>query len=648
MAGVVEGVGAGGASGLAVAAGFFALIAIPVLLAGGLIARGIARAWAWKPFPGPGLVDDDGTAPRLVGWIAAGALGCLVLGLIVYKATWTLAETTSFRPLGVSFAEPLIAVAGALLVLGLSRPAARLFAELARRGDARWRSRGRTTLLAPRTIVITAATTVVLLTYLTWRILVKPRLGPIDTGLLTTPTLAVVVAIAVHLAWSRIPRRRIAGALAGVLGIAAIAVAVLARITQPSLTLEIWGDRPLAGLAIDTLFDLEDIRADVSLAEFKPVDRPGAVHPDIILVTIDTVRADHTPPYGGSAEMPVLAELGERGAVFSWAFAPSNVTRRSIPSIVVGLAPNRVRGRVVGWALRVDPRHVLLAERLAAGGYDTAGFMCCYGFWSPEVRTGLQRGLQHLVIEPTGPKLAKLASAWLEAREHRTGNKPLFLWMHVLEPHNWTLPTGVPRNDADRQKFYDKSLTASDGMLGELLRPLRERGPGAAPIVIVTADHGEALGEHGHDYHSTDLYNSQMRVPLVIAGPGVPHQRLAETVSLVDLVPTIVELAGFQPPTNLDGRSLVDIATGKRVSTEGTGTAFAAMIKDRSNPGGVTALVKGGWKIIDTEGGNVELYDIYKDPDEHVNQVDARPEILHELRALLEARKAAGGVSPFD
>src|SRR5690606_38920534 len=111
------------------------------------------------------------------------------------------------------------------------------------------------------------------------------------------------------------------------------------------------------------------------------------------LITIDTVRADATPPYGGSAEMPALAALGERGAVFSWAFAPSNVTRRSIPSMVIGLAPNRIRGRVVGWALRVDPRHVLLAERLRAGGYETAGFMCCAGFWSPEVRTGLQRGL---------------------------------------------------------------------------------------------------------------------------------------------------------------------------------------------------------------------------------------------------------------
>ena len=72
--------------------------------------------------------------------------------------------------------------------------------------------------------------------------------------------------------------------------------------------------------------------------------------------------------------------------------------------MVTGLAPNRVRGRVVGWALRIDPRHVLVAERLLAGGYETAGFVCCNGFWGEDFRTGLQRGLQHLVIEPSGMK----------------------------------------------------------------------------------------------------------------------------------------------------------------------------------------------------------------------------------------------------
>jgi len=324
-----------------------------------------------------------------------------------------------------------------------------------------------------------------------------------------------------------------------------------------------------------------------------------------------------------------------------YAFAPSNVTRRSIPSIVTGLQPNRVRGRVVGWALRIDPRHVLLAERLRAGGYETAGFMCCKGFWGDEARTGLSRGLEHVHIEQNGMRLAKAARAWLDARERSKTKRPLFLWMHILEPHNWTGGITEPTNEDDRRRMYDRSLTASDGMMREVVGAFIERTPEQAPIVVVTADHGEGLGDHGAPYHSTDLYNSQIRVPLVIAGPGIKTgNRVAETVSLTDLTPTIVELAGFQPPVDqLDGRSLADLATGTRLGSPDAGVAFAAMIKDRSNPGGVTAVVRGGWKLIDN-GVSYELYDVKDDPFERQNLYVQKPTIAAELKKLLAARAA--------
>jgi arylsulfatase A-like enzyme len=377
--------------------------------------------------------------------------------------------------------------------------------------------------------------------------------------------------------------------------------------------------------------------------------RPGAAHPDILLITIDTVRADHTPPYGGQAEMPVLRDLATRGTVFDWAFSPSNVTRRSIPSIVTGLAPNRVRGRVVGWALRVDPRHVLLAERLRAGGYDTAGFMCCEGFWGKEFHTGLERGLAHLEIESHGGALARNAHAWLDAREQRPDQPPLFLWMHILEPHNWAQVTGEPHTEADRRRFYDRSLAAADQMLQDVVTAFQRRAPDRMPIVIVTADHGEALGEHGQPFHSTDLYDSQIRVPFVIEGPGIKPQHVLETVSLTDLAPTVLELAGFVPPrgASLDGRSVAELATGARPGDPEGGVAFAAMIKDRSNPGGITAVVKGRWKLIDNNG-NFELYDTRSDPDEHDNVLGQHPKEAGELRGLLDARTAAGAASPFN
>jgi arylsulfatase A-like enzyme len=648
--GLVEGAGMDGVLGVAATTGFLALVAMPALLVASLAVRGLVAAWQPRVLAAR-LIEPEGGAPRLAGWIAIVWLGSLLLAWAVYEGTWALASASwlEFKPLGVGFAEPVIALASAVVLFALSRPGARGISAVARRLDARWRRAGHATLLRPRTIVVAAAGAGVVATAALWFLLVKPRLGPIDTSVLSGPVVAVTVAMAVQLAWSRAPRRAVIGGMLGMLAIAVIAVALVVRITRPTLTLEIWGDRPLAGLAIDQVFDLESIRANVSLAEFRPTDRPGAAHPDIVLITIDTVRADHTPPYGGSADMPVLRALADRGTVFTWAFAPSNVTRRSIPSMVIGLAPTRVRGRVVGWALRVDPRHVLLAERLRAGGYETAGFMCCYGFWSPEVKTGLQRGLEHLEIEPNGLKLATAARAWLDERERHPGNRPMFLWMHVLEPHNWTVGPGEPRNDDERRKFYNKALAESDAMVGELVGAFAERSPEHAPIVIVTADHGEALGEHGHQYHSTDLYNSQMRVPLVMTGPGVRHQAIPETVSLTDLVPTIVELAGFRPPggPSIDGRSLADLTSGARPSAPDTGTAFAAMIKDRSNPGGVTAVVEGRWKLIDS-GSAFELYDIYNDTDERVNLANQRPEVVERLRVLLEARAAAANISPFD
>jgi len=648
VAGVLDGRAAGGAIGVLATTGFLALVLVPALFVGSVVVRGVVAAWQ----PGElarGLVDADGAAPRLAGWLAVIWLGGFGLAFAMFQSVWALALHTAFKPLTTSFLEPVFAVATCAVIVAASRPCARLFAWLAARVDARWRRGGRTTLLRPSIVFATAAVSALAAGYAVWRLLVKPKLGPLDTGLLEAPAAALAAALALHAVWRRLGRARAAVGLGCAVGAAAaLAVAASAAFTRPSLTLEIWGDRPLAGLAIETLFDLDAVRARIPLAELAPVTRAGAAHPDIVLVTIDTVRADHTPPYGGEAEMPALRELAARGAVFDWAFSPSNVTRRSIPSMVLGLAPSRVHGRVVGWALRVDPRHLLLAERLRAGGYDTAGFMCCGGFWGPEFHTGLERGLSHLEIEAHGGLLARRAHAWLTARDQRPGAAPLFLWMHVIEPHNWTQVTGEPRSESDRTTFYDRGLAAADQVLAELLAGFAQRAPERQPIVIVTADHGEALGEHGQPYHSTDLYNSQIHVPLVIAGPGIPPHRLAETVSLTDLVPTVLELAGFAPPGGdaLDGRSFADLATGARAADPEAGLAFAAMIKDRSNPGGVTAIIKGRWKLIDN-GGNLELYDTRRDPGEHNNVFGQHPQVAEELARLLEARAAAASISPF-
>lgn len=650
VGGLVEGLHTGNATSALAATGFFALLAVPVLLVASAILRAVVAAWQ------PGelaarLIDPDGAAPRLAGWLAVLLLGAIGLAAAMFHSVWLLSFHTAFKPLAMSFLEPAFAVTAALAMVALSRPGARLFAWLAQRIDARWQRGGRRTLLRPWIIIAIAGLAAIAALYAVWRLTVRYRLGPIDAGLLQVPAAALAAAIAVLAAWPRLgrtaPRIRLALGVASAIATAgALAAALSFPVTRPSLTLELWGDRPLAGLAIETAFDLDAIRDRIALAAFRPVARPAAAHPDVILITIDTVRADYTPPYGGEAPMPALRDLAARGTVFEWAFAPGNVTRRSIPSIALGLSPTRVRGRVVGWALRLDPRHILLAERLRAGGYDTAGFVCCEGFWGKTFNTGLERGLAHLEIDHRGLILADKARAWLDARDQRSPAAPLFLWMHVIEPHNWTQVTGEPRNENDRKGYYERSLGVADQVVAKVLSAFANRPPDRMPIVIVTADHGEGLGEHGQPFHSTDLYNSQIRVPLVLAGPRIPARRVAETVSLTDLVPTILDLAGFVPPDapTLDGRSLAGLATGARVDPEG-GTAFAAMIKDRSSPGGITAVVKGRWKLIDSNS-NLELYDIRSDPNERNNALGQQPKILDELRQLLAESTAA--VSPFE
>jgi len=613
----------------AYAAGFVVLVALPTLFAASVLARGLWRAW--QP------IELD--RPRLAAWTAFVWLATFTLAWAMFQGTWVLAGMTAFKPMSMSFAEPLLAVAAALALVILSRPTVRLFAWLYAKLDRRL-------TLTPWRIAIGTIVKTLIAGYLIWHWLVKPRVGTLDLSVFVSPLLGIVGLIAVHVAWHRVVRaRRIVGAALGGAAVLALALALFAWQLRPNATLTIWGERPLAGLAIDKLFDLDAIRADISLAAYRPIEMPGAPHRDIVLITIDTVRADHTPPYGGKAEMPLLRELAAKGVVFEWAFSPSNVTRRSIPSMVTGLAPNRVRGRVVGWALRIDPRHVLLAERMQAGGYETAGFVCCYGFWGKAFRTGLQRGLQHLEIEPIGIKLASQARAWLLAREKRPNNKPLFLWMHILEPHGWQA-LGAPRNDDERKRFYDRALTAADVAATQLMTAFADRKPESAPIVIIASDHGEALGEHGQPFHSTDLYNAQIHVPFVIAGPGIKQGRISETVSLTDLTPTILELAGFEPPKGLDGRSLADLATGRRASTE-NGVAFAAMIKDRSNPGGITAVLRGPWKLI-SNGSALELYNVHDDPGERVNYAVSQPLVFGELRRLLQQRTSDGVRSPFD
>jgi hypothetical protein len=628
----------------AAAIGLAALIAFVPLFVLSAAVRGVVATWRPAELAAS-LVEDGGGMPRLAGWLATLWLGAAALSWATFTGTWQLAQMTAFKPLAVGFAQPVFAIVAVGLLAAASWPAARLFAALARRIDARWRRWGRRTLLTPRIMITVAALAGVGAACAVWTFAVKPRFGRLDTSLVVGPLVALGATGAAHVVGGRGAVRRIAAIAIVVACAGLIAFAAIGTRLRPGATLDVWGRRPLATLALDTVFDIHAIRSRMPLAAVRPIAQPNARHPDIVLVTFDAVRADHTPPYGGPADMPVLRDLATRGAVFESAFSPSNHTRRSLPALVTGTAANRLRGTVDGPALQLDPRHVVLAERLRAAGYDTAGFVCCEALWT---RTGLERGLAHLVTDPSGLALARAANAWLAERLPRRERPPLFVWMHVVEPRNWRAANpGIPVEPLDRRRYL-KALEDADAALRELMRGFANVPTERAPIVVVTADHGEGLGDHGEQFHGTDLYNPQTRVPFVIAGPGIPARKIGETVSGLDLVPTILDLAGYQPPLDptLDGRTLADLATGRRQPVNDAGTAFIAMPIDEATPKSATALVQGQWKYIE-RGLEQELYDLRTDPEERSNQVTIRLDVANRLRRTLASKLAAARGEPF-
>jgi hypothetical protein len=258
VAGLVEGGGAGGA-GMLAAAGFVALLAVPVLATAGAIARGLAAAWRPAELAAV-LVDGDGAAPRLAGWVAVIWLGSLALGAAMFQSVWALSIHTAFKPLVLGFAQPAIAVAAVGVLVALSRPGARLFAWIAQRIDARWRRGGRRTLLRPPIIFATAGLTALAVAWVLWRITMPYRLGSLDAGVLYGPAAGVAAAIAMHVVWRRLRWRRLVGAACGLAAAAVIATAI-AALARPAMVLELGRGRPLAGLAIDWLLDADAMRA---------------------------------------------------------------------------------------------------------------------------------------------------------------------------------------------------------------------------------------------------------------------------------------------------------------------------------------------------------------------------------------------------
>lgn len=624
---------------LAVMLGFVQLLVWPIAIATSCLVRGLAVVWQPRRRIAA-LQEPDGSAPALLGWMFALAVGVALLALGTNLAIWGFSRFTAFKARSIAYLLPGIMVGIVLVIIVLVPVIAAGVTYVARRIERRLARRLGAPVLTAKRIAWALAAVLVAGLAVVWLLVLGPFLAHVDLHEVYVALMLVAALIAAHLAWLRVQEtraRRAVGTAFVAIPVLAILVSFAVRVLSPALVLTVWGRGGLSADAIELVFDVYDVRDDVPASALVPTPRTGAPHRSILLVTIDTIRPDRTSTYGGPIATPALTQLAASGTMFTWAFAPANVTRRSLPSLITGLVPPRVRGRVAGWALRMDPRHVTLAERLRAGGYKTIGLFCCEGFWGPSRKLGFGRGIDDLVIDRDGQNLVDAFKARLPAMR----SAPTFTWIHFIELHRWA-------EGNESRTRYDQLLGRVDEYVGQLVAATGTLPEERRPIIIVTGDHSEALGEHGQPYHSTDLYNSQIRIPLIIAGPGVVNTGSAEAVSLVDVAPTILDLAGFVPPSPpmMDGRSLADFLRGERASDPARGFAYAAMIVDRYVRTAARALVSEQWKIIE-RNDHVELYDLHDDPNERKNLAQAKPEVVREMLEKLRAREAKDRVLPF-
>lgn len=441
--------------------------------------------------------------------------------------------------------------------------------------------------------------------------------------------------------------------------------------------------------------------------------RASAAHaetrlPNIVVIVVDTMRADRLGLNGNARGLtPFLDALGGRGAVFVNAYAPSSWTYPSIASLFTSRYASQ--HQVVSYDSVLPPDEVTLAELLAERGYLAAGF--CANF-RVNIARGYAQGFDHWEsylpeggqAKPTAAKLRTQVLAWL-ASVPDTATRPLLLYLHYMEPHApyepaepyrsrfAKLPAGFDAREANRKlvqiggirglspadidalaSLYDGAVAEVDAEIRTVMGELEQRGLLRDAIVIVTADHGEELGEHGALLHGTTLFQPAIRIPLIMLAPPLAGtQVVRENVSLIDLAPTLMDLIGVPAPPSFEGRSLRPLLRAQPGWREWLlGSAAQSEVREptadvlselEAFQGFDTrahgrAFIRGMHKVLVARKGEASTYDLARDPGEHTPRAVAPDgsdpdatllRTLEERQADLRGRRAAHAHSqPLD
>ena len=361
---------------------------------------------------------------------------------------------------------------------------------------------------------------------------------------------------------------------------------------------------------------------------------------DVLLVTIDTLRADALGAYGNArSETPWIDRLAREGARFEAAHAQNVVTLPSHANILSGRYPLQ-HGVRDNSGFRFPAESASLATILKAAGYRTGAFVSAFPL---DARFGLGRGFDRYddrlgnagthaafhMQERRGVETVAAAKAWLEAQ---TG-APTFCWVHLYEPH---FPYEPPEAFAARFRddLYLGEVAAADDALRPLLAPLLDSGRKGRTLVVLTADHGESRGEHGEMTHGIFAYEATLRVPLILYGPRiVPPGVIRDEVRHVDILPTVLDALGLPVPADLPGTSLLALASG--VASPAVRASYFESLSASLNRGWapLRGAIKDHLKYIDLPVP--ELYDLEADPHETRNLAAASPGRLEASKAIL-------------
>ncbi len=393
---------------------------------------------------------------------------------------------------------------------------------------------------------------------------------------------------------------------------------------------------------------------------------------NIVMITVDALRADHVGVYGYDRDTtPRIDELAGRSIVFDRAYCQGGWTSISLPGLIKGLDPSQIEFTNVyedsylrlWFPGEVPPdAHVLkmftvpafdknesIAQILQRSGYRTVavlnddvtdyfqekfGYIKGFDFYYSNNSSKITADPQLKRRTITAKRVNKVA---VEELDRMPSDRPFFMWIHHFDPHGpyYDTETNIwGKNDID---YYDGEVAYADRYVGEFLDALEEKGLADNTVVIVSADHGEAFGEHGTRFHGLSGYDEEIRVPLVMHVPGMKHQWISENVGLADIVPTLLDLVGIRTEHVFSGDSLLPLIFDGpwEPDREVVSMTWRYSLSGERNDS-LKTVVRGRFKLIyDEIHMHYKMFDLQADPGEVRNIADDEPERFREMKDLL-------------